>query len=120
MLTLNHSRRHRTGARVLGSPDRPAGALGDTVEVPILKGKSELTIPPGTQPGQRLVLKGKGMPHLRGRGKGDLHYEVIVEVPTRLSTRQKEILDEFQRVSEDEAGPRLSKFVERMKKLFGT
>ncbi len=98
----------------------PQAALGDTVEVPVLKGKAELTVPPGTQPGQRLVLKGKGMPHLRGRGRGDLFYEVVVEVPTRLSARQKELLDEFRRVSEDEAGPRLSKFVERMKKLFGT
>ena len=60
----------------------PQAALGDTIEVPVLKGKAELTVPPGTQPGQRLVLKGKGMPHLRGRGKGDLHYEVVVEVPT--------------------------------------
>ena len=98
----------------------PQAALGDTVEVPVLKGKAELTVPPGTQPGQRLVLKGKGMPHLRGRGRGDLFYEVVVEVPTRLSARQKELLEEFRRVSEDEAGPRLSKFVERMKKLFGT
>jgi molecular chaperone DnaJ len=95
-------------------------ALGDTVEVPVLKGRAELTVPPGTQPGQRLVLKGKGMPHLRGRGKGDLHYEVVVEVPTHLSARQKEVLEEFRRVSEDEAGPRRSKFVERMKRLFGT
>ena len=95
-------------------------ALGDTVEVPVLKGRAELTVPPGTQPGQRLVLKGKGMPHLRGRGKGDLHYEVVVEVPTHLSARQREVLEEFRRVSEDEAGPRRSKFVERMKKLFGT
>jgi molecular chaperone DnaJ len=98
----------------------PQAALGDTVEVPVLKGKAELTVPPGTQPGQRLVLKGKGMPHLRGRGRGDLFYEVVVEVPTRLSARQRELLEEFRRVSEDEAGPRLSKFVERMKKLFGT
>ena len=60
------------------------------------------------------------MPYLRGRGRGDLFYEVVVQVPTRLSARQKELLDEFRRVSEDEAGPRLSKFVERMKNLFGT
>ena len=98
----------------------PQAALGDTVEVPVLKGKSELTVPPGTQPGQRLVLKGKGMPHLRGRGRGDLFYEVVVEVPTRLSSRQKELLEEFRRASEDDAGPRLSTFVERMKKLFGS
>jgi len=95
-------------------------ALGDTVEVPVLGGKAELTVPAGTQPGQRLLLKGKGMPHLRGRGRGDLHYEVVVEVPTRLTARQRELLEEFRQASENQAGPRSSKFVERMKKLFGT
>ena len=98
----------------------PQAALGDTVEVPVLKGKAELTVPPGTQPGQRLSLKSKGMPHLRGRGRGDVLYEVVVEVPTRLSARQRELLEEFRQASEDETGPRLSSFVERMKKLFGT
>lgn len=98
----------------------PQAALGDTVEVPVLKGKAELTVPPGTQPGQRLVLKGKGMPQLRGRGRGDLHYEIVVEVPTRLTARQKELLEEFRQVSAEDTGPRLSKFVDRMKKLFGT
>jgi molecular chaperone DnaJ len=46
-------------------------------------------------------------------------YEVVVEVPTRLSARQKELLEEFRQASQDDAGPRLSGFVERMKKLFG-
>jgi molecular chaperone DnaJ len=98
----------------------PQAALGDTVEVPVLHGKSELTVPAGTQPGQRLMLKGKGMPQLRGRGRGDLFYEVVVEVPTKLTARQKELLEEFRQISEDEAGSRASKFVERMKKLFGS
>ena len=98
----------------------PQAALGDVVKVPVLNGTAELTVPPGTQPGQRLVLKGKGMPHLRGRGRGDAFYEVVVEVPTRLSARQRELLEELGQVSKDEAGPRLSRFVERMRKLFGT
>src|SRR5262249_6464157 len=98
----------------------PQAALGDTVEVPVLKGKAELTVPPGTKPGERLSLRGKGMPHPRGRGRGDVLYEVVVEVPTRLSARQRELLEEFRQASEDETGPRLSSFVERMKKLFGT
>jgi molecular chaperone DnaJ len=66
------------------------------------------------------MLKGKGMPQLRGRGRGDLFYEVVVEVPTKLTARQKELLEEFRQISEDEAGSRASKFVERMKKLFGS
>jgi molecular chaperone DnaJ len=97
----------------------PQVALGDTVEVPVLNGTADLVVPPGTQPGQRLILKGKGMPHLRGRARGDALYEVVVEVPTRLSARQRELLEEFRQASKDEAGPRLSRFVERMKKLFG-
>ena len=98
----------------------PQVALGDTVEVPVLGGTAQLTVPPGTQAGQRLTLKGKGMPHLRGRGHGDAVYEVAVEVPTRLTARQRELLEELRLASKDEAGPKTSKFVERMKKLFGT
>jgi len=98
----------------------PQAALGDEVDVPVLKGKARLTVPPGTQPGQRLVLRGKGMPQLRGRGRGDAVYEVVVEVPTRLTARQRELLEELQRASQDQTGPRLASFIERMKKLFGT
>ncbi len=98
----------------------PQAALGDEVDVPVLKGKGRLTVPPGTQPGQRLVLRGKGMPQLRGRGRGDAVYEVVVEVPTRLTARQRELLEEFQRASKDQTGPRRASFIERMKKLFGT
>jgi molecular chaperone DnaJ len=98
----------------------PQAALGCELEVPVLKGKARLTVPPGTQPGQRLVLRGKGMPHLRGRGRGDAIYEVVVEVPTHLTPRQRELLDELERTSQGQAGPRLAGFVERMKKLFGT
>ena len=95
-------------------------ALGATVEVPVLGGTAELTVPAGTQPGQRLTLKGKGMPHLRGRGHGDAIYEATVEVPTRLTARQRELLEEFRAATPDEAGPKTSRFLERMKKLFGT
>jgi molecular chaperone DnaJ len=98
----------------------PQAALGDTVDVPVLGGTAQLVVPPGSQPGQPLTLKGKGMPHLRGRGHGDAVYEVVIEVPTRLTARQRELLEEFQRAAQDAAGPKTSKFVERMKKLFGT
>ena len=98
----------------------PQVALGDEVEVPVLDGAAKLKVPAGTQPGQRLVLKGKGMPHLRGRGRGDAVYEVVVEVPTRLNARQRELLEEFRRAHDGESSPRASKFVERMKQLFGS
>ncbi len=98
----------------------PQVALGTTVDVPVLNGMATLTVPPGTQPGQRLSLKGKGMPQLRGRGHGDAIYEVTVEVPTKLTSRQRELLEEFESGLEDGAGPKASKLLERMKKLFGT
>ncbi len=98
----------------------PQVALGDEIEVPVLDGTARLKIPPGTQPGQRLVIKGKGMPHLRGRGRGDAVYEVIVEVPAQLTARQRELLEELRRTTESDASPRVSKFVERMKNLFGS
>jgi molecular chaperone DnaJ len=96
-------------------------ALGDTVEVPLLGGTAQLTVPPGTQPGQRLTLRGKGMPQLRSRARGDAIYEVTVEVPTRLTPRQRELLEEFHQISKDQGtGSKASSFVERMRKLFGT
>jgi len=98
----------------------PQAALGDEIEVPILGGKATLTVPPGTQPGQRLTLKGKGMPQLRRRGHGDSIYEVVVEVPARLTPEQRELLEQFRDASKDDAGPRSSSFVERMRKLFGS
>ncbi|MCI0548781.1 MAG: molecular chaperone DnaJ [Candidatus Rokubacteria bacterium] len=98
----------------------PQAALGAQVDVPVLKGKASLSIPAGTQPGASLRLKGQGMPHLRGRGRGDAVYQVVVEVPTKLSARQREILEELQQISESDSGPLLASFVERMKKLFGS
>jgi molecular chaperone DnaJ len=97
----------------------PQAALGDEIEVPVLKGTAKLSVPPGTQPGAHLRLRGKGMPHLRGRGRGDIVYEMVLEVPTRLTNRQRELLEELRHASED-SGPLLSSFLERMKKLFNS
>jgi molecular chaperone DnaJ len=98
----------------------PQACLGDEVYVPVLDGKARLTVPPGTQPGQRLTLKGKGMPHLRGRGHGHAVYEVVIEVPKTLSQRERELLEELREASKTSSGPLLSSFLERMKKLFGS
>jgi molecular chaperone DnaJ len=70
-------------------------ALGDDCEVPTLNGLRKLTIPPGTQSGQVFSLRGLGIPHLDNYGKGDLHIQVVVKVPTNLNKRQKELLKEF-------------------------
>jgi molecular chaperone DnaJ len=98
----------------------PQAALGTEIEVPVLAGKATLTVPAGIQPGQELRLKGKGMPHMRGRGRGDAVYRVVLEVPTRLTARQRELLEEFQQASAEDSGPLLASFLDRMKKLFGS
>ncbi|MDK2855825.1 MAG: molecular chaperone DnaJ [Bacillota bacterium] len=78
-------------------------ALGAEIEVPTLEGKAKLTIPEGTQTGTRFRLRGKGMPHLRGHGRGDLHVAVTVETPTQLNERQRELLRELGKTLGDKA-----------------
>jgi molecular chaperone DnaJ len=71
-------------------------ALGATVTLDaILDGVSEITIPPGTQPGSVITLRGHGMPHLRSGVRGDLHVHVEVVVPARLDSRDTELLREL-------------------------
>jgi len=67
-------------------------ALGTHLEVETLEGVEELIVTPGTQPGHVFRLKGRGVPALRGRGRGDLLVRVDVEVPTRLSAEEDEVV----------------------------
>ena len=77
----------------------PQAALGCTVDVPVLSGEPEtLDIPAGTQPGKVFTLRGRGVPRLRGpRGKGDLFVHVTVDVPTKLTEKQRALLEELAR-----------------------
>ena len=69
-------------------------ALGASVPVPTADGEELVEIKPGTQPGTEIRLRGKGVPHLRRPGvRGDLHVLVDVKVPTKLSKRQRELLE---------------------------
>ena len=70
-------------------------ALGGQIEIPTLEGTVTYTIPEGTQSGTEFVLKGKGVQNLNGRGKGDLHFRTIVEVPKGLNNKQKDLLRLF-------------------------
>ncbi len=74
-------------------------ALGDNIEVPTLVGTEKLKIPRGTQNGKIFRLKGKGIAHLRGFGRGDQVIETVVTIPTNLNRRQEELLKEFSRLS---------------------
>lgn len=70
-------------------------ALGDKIEIETLDGMVKLKVPSGTQPGKVFRLRGKGVPHLRTSGRGDHLIQARVEVPTRLSRKQKRLLEEF-------------------------
>jgi molecular chaperone DnaJ len=74
-------------------------ALGSEVKVPTLAGEQLLEIPAGTQPGETIVLRGKGLPHLRQRGQGDLVVHLRVVVPTELSAEQEERLRAYAEVA---------------------
>ncbi|NLP18636.1 MAG: molecular chaperone DnaJ [Firmicutes bacterium] len=93
-------------------------ALGAEIEVPTLHGKAKLTIPQGTQPGARFRLRGKGVPHLRRGGRGDQHVRVTVQVPTRLTAKQRELLQELDETLQKEKTEERS-FFEKMRDAFG-
>lgn len=85
----------------------PQAALGTSVEVEtLIDGTERLEVPAGTSHGQVLKLRGKGMPRLRGaRGRGDLHCHVILEVPSKLTERQRELLSELAEEMETPVAP---------------
>jgi DnaJ-class molecular chaperone len=72
-------------------------ALGDIVEVATIDGPLKIRIQPGTQPGTLVRLRGKGVPHVRGGGRGDAYIKIMLHVPTHLSKKQKELLAELDR-----------------------
>ena len=95
----------------------PQLALGAEVEVPVLNGTETLKIPAGSAAHHVLRLRGKGMPHLRGRGHGDSCYRLVLEVPQKLNAKQREALEAFEKASTGQRGPLLTTFLERMKKI---
>jgi molecular chaperone DnaJ len=94
-------------------------ALGGEVEVPTLDGKGKLRVPAGTQPGAVLRIKGKGIPHRGGLGRGDQRIEVSIEVPTQLTSRQRELLEELAKELGEDVQPQRRTFVEKLRDLFG-
>jgi molecular chaperone DnaJ len=68
---------------------------GATIEVPTLAGTKRIRVPPGTQHGTIQRLRGEGPPRLGGRGRGDIHYRLMIDVPSSLSREQREVVDEL-------------------------
>lgn len=84
-------------------------ALGDEIEVPTLEGEVEMKVPEGTQTGAVFRLRGKGIPYVNGAGRGDQHVRVKITTPTKLNDRQRELLQEFAKLS----GEKVPKGAER-------
>jgi molecular chaperone DnaJ len=80
-------------------------ALGTTVNVPTLEGEEQVKLAPGTQPAAVMRLRGRGLPSIRGRSRGDLHVVVNVMIPHNLSDEQRELLEQFARSTNGENYP---------------
>ena len=94
-------------------------ALGGEFEVPTLDAaRARVKVSAGTQPGQRVRLKGKGMPVLRTKDFGDLYVQLDVETPQNLTRRQRELLEEFERESHKETSPESAGFFAKVKDFF--
>lgn len=115
-----HSLFHREGQHLVCQMPLTysQAALGATVEVPTLDGREELTIPPGTQPGDVFRLRGRGMPDPRQRGQGDLLVQVHLDVPKTLTPRQEELLRELAEEEQTNVSPHRKSFFEKLKEYF--
>ena len=101
-------------------------ALGGEIEAPSLEGKISMQIPAGTQSGRVLRLRGKGLPPLQPRAdstqlerlRGDVYVRIFAEVPTQLTPRQRELLEEFAEASGTEVSPVTKGFVDKLREFF--
>jgi molecular chaperone DnaJ len=95
-------------------------AVGGEIEVPTIDGnQTRVKVPEGTQSGRRFRLQGKGMPVLRSKQTGDMYIQVLVETPQKLSKRQRELLNEFERLSSQDTQPEAAGFFGKVKELLG-
>jgi molecular chaperone DnaJ len=93
-------------------------ALGAQIEVPTLKGTERLEIPPGTQHGEVFKLKGKGLPDIRSYRTGDQIVQILVEIPRKLTERQKQLLREFAETEDTDVLPQRRSFLDKLKDVF--
>lgn len=89
-------------------------AMGDSIVVPTIDSKIKLKIPEGTQNGKVFRLKGKGVPNVNGRGRGDQFITIKVEVPRKLSREQRHALNEYAKVAGEDAHPEGKRFWSRV------
>ena len=92
--------------------------LGGNIEVPTLDGKmARIAVPAGAQNSHQFRLRGKGMPIVRSSQRGDMYIEIVVETPTNLTSRQKELLKEFEKAGK--TSPESEGFFSKVKEMFG-
>ena len=113
-----HPLYHRDGQNLYAEARVPftTAALGGSIRIPTLDGDVDLKVPAGTQGEKVFALRGKGMPGLHGRGKGDLFVRVHVRVPEKVSGRQKEILEELKAL--ETGTPAEKTFFDKVKDIF--
>ena len=104
----------------------PLLALGGSIKVPTLDGEATMSIPAGTQSGARFRLRGKGMPNVSGRGRGDLHVIVRPAVPRKLTKEQKKLIEQLgETMPQEKIDPTAAHdaderpFFEKVKDIFG-
>jgi len=93
--------------------------LGDEIRVPTLNGDVDLRIPPGIQPGKVFRLRGQGISHLRGSGTGDQLVTVSVQVPTKLSTEQRELFEKLAQTMDPDIKIQDQSFFDKLREVFG-
>ncbi len=116
-----HDLFHRDGADLYARVPiaMTTAALGGEFEVPTLDGaRAKVKVGAGTQPGQRVRLKSKGMPVLRSKDTGDLYVQLDVETPQNLTKRQRELLEEFHKATTKDTSPTSDGFFAKLKNLF--
>jgi molecular chaperone DnaJ len=97
----------------------PQAALGAEIHIPTLEGETTLKVPEGTQTATNFRLRHKGVPILNGHGRGDLFVEVKVQTPSKLSKRQRELLQELDSIGKVENKPERRSLLSKVKDIFG-
>ncbi len=92
--------------------------LGDEITVPTIDGKVSYNVPEGTQPGTTFRLRNKGVPYVNNRGRGDQYVKVNIEVPTNLSSKQKDLLKDFDSSTGDKNYAKRKSFFDKIKDAF--
>jgi len=92
--------------------------MGKTFDVPTLDGKEEIEIKPGTQPGERIILKGKGLPDVQGYGVGNMNIDIKVLIPSKITKEQKELLEQFDGHSTEKTYSENKSLLDKFKDLF--